>query len=513
MPDHTGGYGYRIDRPFAAGRRQPRQTREHRTPAAQPRLLALQATAGNIAVAGLLAQRRVLPISDGRPRALMVARYEAGEHAQFGDGELVEVNGVRIPKGNLIAMADFYADSVAMQTAPPDELRRLNALIDRDKQARQGVPGVTAPSNDELDQATGGRYMELNKRNEGHFAPPADPGDAAASAAAAADHKALWARYHRGALDQAHEAAYLGAPAPVQPFGPRDAGTSLPGGVGPPTPPGVPVGGGATQRGQVPQPAVVSNMFAAHYLTDAFAAGHLINKAEVTAQARRAWDRMHTEGWLFRENSFTQRVAARVLADPNVQDKLRGKELKIVSWGEITPQRFSELLFAMSAFEGQTFFNLFARVVHDKLNEQGVEVENSRGDVWVLSGDATLNARSLAIGQAAVAESERNLERAATTPGPLDYEGMFRQVWAYVPRPTAAGAQRIEHVRQHFTDAADPATVDAVVALSIAEIDVAVAELVKAGRLRPSGRGGQTRNSPGVPLTGPYGPIWYQGSP
>jgi hypothetical protein len=58
-------------------------------------------------------------------------------------------------------------------------------------------------------------------------------------------------------------------------------------------------------------------------------------------------------------------------------------------------------------------------------------------------------------------------------------------VWAYVPRPTPAGAQTIDRIRQQFTDAADPATVDAVVALSIAEIHVAITELTKAGMLRP----------------------------
>jgi hypothetical protein len=81
---------------------------------------------------------------------------------------------------------------------------------------------------------------------------------------------------------------------------------------------------------------------------------------------------------------------------------------------------------------------------------------------------------------------------------------MFRQVWAYVPRPTAAGAQQIEHVRRQFTDAADPATVDAVVALSIAEIDVAIAELVKAGRLRP-----KRPAAASILVPGPFGPIWH----
>jgi hypothetical protein len=451
----------------------------------------LQKVAGNSAVAARLSRLGRRPAGPGGTpgRLVSVSRYEAGEHAQFAGTEVVEVNGVQIPKGNLIAMADFYGDSLAMQTATAEELRRLNALIERDKQARLHVPGVTAPTNEEIDRATGGRYMELNKRNEGHFAPPQDPAAAAASAAAGGDHKALWERYHRGALDQAHEAATYGdTPSQDAPGGPHDAGVSLPGGVGPPVPAGVPVGGGATQRGLVPQPAVVSNMFAAHYLTDAFAAGHLVNKAAVTGQARQAWDRMHTEGWLFKENSFTQAVAARVLADPGVQAALRGQELKIVTWGEITPQRFSELLYLMSSFEGETFFNLFARIVHDKLNEQGVMVENGKGQTWLLSGDTTLNAQSLAIGQQAVAESERNLEHAATTPGALDYDNLFARVWAYVPRPTAAGAQSIDRIRQQFTDAADPATVDAVVALSIVEIHVAIAELIKAGLLRPKRR-------------------------
>lgn len=141
-----------------------------------------------------------------------IARYEAGEHAQFGPAGKATVNGVEIDAANIVAMADFYRSPEAMQKADPAELRALNTLIDRDKQARLGVKGVTAPSNDEIEAATNGRpegerFMDLNKSNFSHFAPPKDPAKAADSAAKGLDHKSVWEKHHRAALDQAHRNA------------------------------------------------------------------------------------------------------------------------------------------------------------------------------------------------------------------------------------------------------------------------------------------------------------------
>ena len=473
----------------------------------------LQRHAGNAAVARLMtAHDRALAVARALVPARWLARYEAGEHAQFGGEEIAYVNGVAIPKGNLIAMSDFYRDPEAMAKAPKEELEKLNALIERDKQARMGVPGAVAPSNQEIEDATKGRpegerYMDLNKANVGHFAPPKDPAAAAESGKAGLDHKSLWEKYHKTALDQAHEAAKVeegGAP-------PAPGGNTPPGG-NPPAPSHPAPAAGVTppspppplEKGKVPQKAIVTNMFGAHYLTDAFSAGHLINKGEVMDQAQKAWSKIETEGTFFKENSFTKTVAQQVLAHPWAQAHLADKQLKLIVWDDITPQRFSELLFKFSEKKPEVFYNIFARIVHDELDKKGVEVENNKGQRWKLSGDETLNKESLEIGKQAVAESEKNLEEAAKTPGELGYQEFFKKVWDFVPRPTKTGEEFIEKVRRQFTDASDPATVSAVVELSVKEIGIAVEELTKEGRLRTKPDVEAARKAPIGP--GDFGP-------
>jgi hypothetical protein len=365
------------------------------------------------------------------------------------------------------------------------------------------VPGFEGqePTNKDFEDATAGRaegegYMDLNKANEGHFAPPKDPKAAAESAREGKDHKSLFERHHRRALDEAKEANS----GDVGKSGdPADAGTSLPGGVDPSSG----SSSAPAKEPKVPDHAKATNMFAAHFLTDAFSAGHLVNKGEVMARAEEGWGKMKSEGWwiaLSKENSFTKTVAQRVLADGKVQGKLENMQLKVVAWGDITSERFSQLLYLMSSFKGETFFNLFARVVHDVLNEEGVEVKNSKGRTWKAFGDEKLNTESLEIGKEAVAESEKNLEEAAKTVGQLDYQAMFQRVWDYVPQPTEKGQEFIDKVVKQFTDANDPATVDRVVALSIKEIEIAISELKKEGRLRPKPDPDAARNAIKPPI-------------
>ena len=58
---------------------------------------------GNAAFARAVSVRPTV----GASSVPLVARYEGGEHAQFGGTEKVIVNGVEMPAGNVIAMADF----------------------------------------------------------------------------------------------------------------------------------------------------------------------------------------------------------------------------------------------------------------------------------------------------------------------------------------------------------------------------------------------------------------------
>lgn len=407
-------------------------------------VLALQRSAGNAAVTRLMTR----PARAGRR---LVSRYEAGEHAQFGGTKVVTINGVAIKEGELIAMGDFYETADLMLSADPRELTRLVKLIRRDVQARLGGTGATEVSNAEWEAATAGRprgqsYADLAEDNATHFAP--GPGR---------NHKSEFERWHRKALEIAHQQA--------------------PGGWA------------------VPDKAYAINAFACHFLTDAFSAGHLINKQTIIDRAIIAWKATATTGIYFKENALTKGVAHTVLNDPAAGPKLREHQLKMVVWDEVTEQRFSEFLWQISDDKGarEGFFASFLKLIHDQLNgsingpaSDAVEVTNNKGDTWLLSGDATLGAsfKTLAIGSMAVAQADQNLEQAARTTAALDFDALFKAVWDFTPRPTASGAARIERAISSMLNYGDPATIAALSAVTINNIDVVIAKLIERGYMR-----------------------------
>jgi hypothetical protein len=416
-------------------------------------VLGLQRLAGNQAVHQLLASKGTpdsllheLVLRSGRST---VYRYGTGEHAQLGSGRTVTVNGVPMTEGDLIALGDFFASPDDMFKAAPDELRRLVALIERDRRSVEGKgdAGVTA---EEWQAATGGRYVELARANDAHFAPSTDP-----RVSTPADHKSEWQKLHRQALDSAHSAR------------------------------------------SVTDQARAINGFASHFLTDAFAAGHLVAKAQVMDHAKKKFDALHTSGLVFTENAFTQGVARRVLADTAVQSKLAGKELKLLAWGDFTPERFSEMLMKLQEREPGTFYNIFAKLVHDSLNDAirggpdaGLEVSNARGDTWRLSGDDTLalSPRTKDIANAAVAESDHNLDLAAAAGGALDYDVLFQKVWAYTPHPTATGQKLVDETVDKYADPGNTETIEAAARFVISTIDAAIAGLQTRGYVRDKPR-------------------------
>jgi hypothetical protein len=407
-------------------------------------VLGLQRSVGNAAVVKLMNR----PANRGRR---LISRYEAGEHAQFGGSRVVTINGVALKEGELIAMGDLYETADLMLSADPSELTRLVKLIRRDVQARLGTAGVTEVSNAEWEAATAGRprgqsYADLAEDNATHFAP--GPGR---------NHKSEFERWHRKALEIAHQQA--------------------PGGWA------------------VPDRAYAINGFACHFLTDAFSAGHLINKQTIIDRAIKAWAATPTTGIYFKENALTKGVAHAVLNDRTAGPKLRQHELKMIVWDEVTEQRFSEFLWQISDDKGarEGFFASFLKLIHDQLNgsingpaSDAVEVTNNRGDTWLLSGDATLGAsfKTLAIGSMAVAQADQNLEQAARTTGALDFDALFKAVWDFTPRPTASGAARIERAISSMLTYGDPATIAALSKITIDNIDVVIAKLIERGYMR-----------------------------
>jgi hypothetical protein len=399
-----------------------------------------------------------------RSRTAVLARYDTGEHALFGGDMVVfEKDGLKITESEMITMGDLYETPEDLYQADIGELRRLVELIRRDKNAYLGQGGATHVSDDEWEAATQHgphrkkTYLELAAENATHFGPRHSGHDW--NWMTARDHKAEWQRIHKHALDIAHAAK---TPAELQ-------------------------------------RAYAYNAFAAHFLTDAFAAGHLISKAEAMEQAQRSWARLHTDYMVFHENDLTRRVAENVLADRRAGQVLRGYAIKLVRWQDMSAEALSEVLwqFATTDKYREQFYDNFVKAVHDELNDSGVEVTNERGDgPWTLRGDTHLlpddpwavdratyeaskasSEASLRVGRAAVAESVRNVGLASRTAGPIDFQKMFDRVWTYTPRPTENGWRHIRQVMDKLLDLASPATAAAFAQILIDHLDLLIRKL------------------------------------
>ena len=250
----------------------------------------------------------------------------------------------------------------------------------------------------------------------------------------------------------------------------------------------------------VPDKAIVLNGFAGHFLTDAFSSGHVRAKSQIMDFAKLSWIEMGAdETWfdIIPESTFTVAVAERVLAHPTAGAKLRNYKIRIVRWGDMSVTKLSELIFGLQGEAPELFYSIFAGIVHDRLNESiktndpaglpPLEVTNERGDgPWNLSGDSTLalSPDTKRIAMAAVEESSRNLELAVADPRGFDIEKAIKRVWAYVPKPTAAGQALIGQVVGDYADVASPKAQRAAADYIIGEIDTVIDGLIARNRLK-----------------------------
>ncbi|RYY56235.1 MAG: hypothetical protein EOO05_18900, partial [Chitinophagaceae bacterium] len=230
--------------------------------------------AGNVVVSKNLVERRTKetelftrPVNQPTAVSASMSRYsrqfyDTGEHSLLGQiidkvknapianiselepTQMYSVNGVDFNYGQIITMGDFYENYQMLAGADPAELTRLKALIIRsENDYKQTIfamgPGGKGPDDDEWETATGGRYLDLAAVNNSHFAPP-HPGSAFENSLKA-NNKLKWRYYHEQAVNTAR------------------AGTNS----------------------DDMNEALKINAFGDHFLTDAFSAGHLINKEEV----------------------------------------------------------------------------------------------------------------------------------------------------------------------------------------------------------------------------------------
>jgi hypothetical protein len=393
----------------------------------------MQQTFGNRAVRRFLqTARHPAPVAHS-PAPVSVQRYETYEHVKFGGPQdktrIIRIKGVQMTEGEIISMGDFFAKPEDIYNADPKQLQDLVDMI------RKDVTSSGKVSNAEWEKVTGGRYTDLAEKNEDHFG----PSNAALFPVAnhtGGNHLSEFSTHHRNAVKLAL------------------AGKK--------------------------EEALATNAFGNHFLTDAFSAGHLVNKEDLMAKFK--GDLAPVSG------SFFDQVAAAVWADQSVADFVSDYETverKGYVWRPNinSASRFSALLQGIYKERPDVLLGAVAKVVHDDLNSKpgGIPVQNAKGDTWQLSGDGTLNAKSLEIGQRAVEQSRQNILDAYDKCIPLD---PVKSVWDFTPVPTAAGLKIIQATIAQDTNPKDQVPIKKVAAIIKNNIHTIIDKLVEMKKLK-----------------------------
>ena len=126
-------------------------------------------------------------------------------------------------------------------------------------------------------------------------------------------------------------------------------------------------------------------------------------------------------------------------------------------------------------------------MVHDSLNTMpgGVEVENAKGEKWMLSGDATLNPKTLEIGRKAIAQSQKNILYSLVSSQDIN-NALHKDVWDFVPTPSPTGTTVIQNQINTDTAPTQQSTVNNVPKILISDIRALIQELVDRGSLMRS---------------------------
>jgi LysM repeat protein len=375
--------------------------------------------------------------------------YEAGQPDAAGKRATVSY-------GEGIAMSgDLFANPGQIDATPKDKLNNLQNMIQGEKTSSKTGKFV---ENADWEAASDKRFSDLALHNESHFAPSNPSLATAASPASAPNHKTEWERHHTDALRN-------------------------------------------SQAGDKNK-ALQRNAFADHFLTDAFSAGHLINKLDVMEKFKGGIKTvgpapMTKDSKLTPDSiSFFDQVAAQAFVGP-VKALFSQYELvethAFIHFNIDSVSMFSKLLQGIYKEEPGTGMvaSGVAKAVHDDLSTKsgGIPVENQKGDKWQLSGDRTLNAKTsdpktLEIGRKAVAQSQYNVLSVFNETPPLDLPKLFKAVWDFVPQPTSAGTADIKTAVDQGTDPKQATLVSRLVQMIKNEYPTIIKKLVDLGKLR-----------------------------
>ena len=347
---------------------------------------------------------------------------------------IVTVKGVKLEYGDIIAMSgDMFEDVNDLLLMSPAQIEEIARLIKEEKTTGKAL------KTERFEKATGERFIKYAEKNERHFAQSNAALVKPSGVASAGDHKSEWEKIHKMALSLA-------------------------------------------QQGKKEE-ALLQAAFGDHYLTDAFAAGHLFNKRDVMEQLR---SQLPMTGKITKEKDgkekdereftpegagFFDAVAKEAWTDSGVETEFKKYEFVEtragIHFNVNSSGRLSILLQGIAKKKPDLLGGAVAKAAHDELNTlpNGLEVQNSRGDKWLLSGDNTLNSQTKLIAKAAVAQSQLNVLSSMNVPGSLDIPGLLKKVWDYTPVPTTPSIKVIQDTVNSYTDPKNTKLINALAAL------------------------------------------------
>jgi hypothetical protein len=405
------------------------------------------------------------------PGNLSEALYDTGEHVLaaetlYPDAFLVgKAPGVKFGYGQIIAMADMFESVNQMMRAEPAELKKIKALIERSTayyKANKAAPHRDVTTED-WQKAIGSRYLKLAEDNYDHFAPNLlfKGASFVKTPSRYGNHKAAWERHHEWAIKEAQKMF----------LDPRYAGTSY-----------------------FPEWPLLINAFGDHFLTDAFAAGHVINKEAVIDYFK---SNFYTQGKLIdKGKAFFSKVAEKAFTG-DVAAKFKKLETaqpydawwNVVGWNPDikNAERFGLVLIGAAEQEPDKIGNMAVKAIHDKLNRDGIEVTNGAGSgTWRLTGDGHLTTQTLTIMRQAVQQSADNITDPSIFGSNITIGNYFAKAWKYVPQLTSASETQVREMVKNYVNPDSSQLVDAAAAIIKAEVDSLIAVLIEKKALQPA---------------------------
>lgn len=397
--------------------------------------------------------------------------YDTGEHSivsQFIDkivnapianvhelspNTFYSINGVQFTYGQIVTMGDFYTNYTEMARASAAELEGLKKLIIRSenlyKNSIFGMKlGNAVDPEDEWNKATSGRYLDLAAVNYSHFAPP--PPESVFKSSKKPNNKSEWEYYHGEAIKRAR----------------------------------------AGKNSNDLQEALKINAFGDHFLTDAFASGHLVNKELLTEQFKIL---VLTNGKVDADGSLLLgEIAKKVFVGPVAAEfsKYQTVDTRYKVNGFIDDANmFKTLLIGIMEKKPDKIANLYIKAIHDALNKynnkKGVPVVNGKGQSWDCTGDGALDKDNIKLIQEAVKQSVLNISDCIGNPN-ISVDVFRKKVWDYVPLPGHPSTKTvIDKVIKEYSDLKTNKLIDKGVDLIKDEYMELINELKKEKAIEP----------------------------